>query len=129
MQRPGEFACPNPQALQGPQYNVSPDARRKFLLGGGINLQAAGINVCGLDVDKNQSIRWRLTVNLGRYQAGIAKFFRVVLELLGGCGMIWRARLLTSPTDGRCRRLLNIRVHYSSVIFSNGLNLSGGSRV
>ena len=43
--------------------------------------------------------------------------------------MIFGARLLTSLADGRCRRTLNFRVHYSSVVFWNGLNLSEGSRV
>lgn len=43
--------------------------------------------------------------------------------------MIFGVRLLTSPADGRCRRSLNFRVHYSLVIFWNALNLSEGSRV
>lgn len=54
---------------------------------------------------------------------------KLALELLDGCGMIFRARLRTSPVDGRCRRQLNFRDHYSSVIFSFQLNLSEGLRV
>jgi hypothetical protein len=65
------------------------------------------------------------------------KFFALALELLRGCGMILRVQLLrTSPTDGRCHRAdgglkspLSFRVHPSSVICCNGLNLSRGSRV
>jgi hypothetical protein len=54
----------------------------------------------------------------------------VALELLRGCGMILRAKLLrTSLTDGRCHGSLSSRVHPSSVIWCNGLNLSRGSRV
>ena len=56
--------------------------------------------------------------------------FVLALELLSGCGMILRAKLLrTSPTDGRCHGSLSFRVHPSSVIWCNGLNLSRGSRV
>jgi len=66
-----------------------------------------------------------------------SKFFVLALELLRGCGMILRAKLLgTSPTDGRCHRAdcglkspLSFTVHPSSVICCNGLNLSRGSRV
>jgi hypothetical protein len=64
------------------------------------------------------------------------KFFALALELLRGYGMILRVNLLgTSPTDGRCHRAdgglnpLSFRVHPSSVICCNGLNLSRGSRV
>ena len=65
------------------------------------------------------------------------KNFVLALELLQGCGMIFRAKLLrTSPTDGRCHRSdcdskspLSFRVHPSSVIWCNSLNLSRGSRV
>jgi hypothetical protein len=65
------------------------------------------------------------------------RFFALALELLRGYGMILRVQLLrTSPTDGRCHRAdgglkspLSFRVHPSSVICCNGLNLSRGSRV
>ena len=65
------------------------------------------------------------------------KNFVLALELLRGCGMILRAKLLrTSPADGRCHRAerdtkgpLISKVHPSSVIWCNGLNLSRGSRV
>ena len=65
------------------------------------------------------------------------KIFVLALELLRGCGMILRAKLLrTSPADGRCHRAdsglkspLSFSVHPSSVICCNGLNLSRGSRV
>src|SRR5580704_4699713 len=50
--------------------------------------------------------------------------FNLALELLGGCGMILRARLRTSQADERCHRLLSSRVHPSSVICCNVLNLS-----
>lgn len=63
--------------------------------------------------------------------------FILALELLGGCGMILRAKLLrTSPTDGRCHRAdrdsigpLTSRVHPSSVKWCNRLNLSRGLSV
>jgi hypothetical protein len=58
------------------------------------------------------------------------KIFVLALELLRGCGMILRVKLLrTSPTDGRCHGSLSSRVHPSLVIWCNGLNLSRGSRV
>jgi hypothetical protein len=38
--------------------------------------------------------------------------------------MIFRARLRTSPADERCHWLLSSRVHHSSVIWCNVLNLS-----
>ena len=56
-------------------------------------------------------------------------FFRLVLELLTACGMIFGARLRSSQAVGRCHRPLSSSVHYSSVIFVNDLNLSGGSCV
>jgi hypothetical protein len=48
----------------------------------------------------------------------------LALELLSRCGMILRARLRTSPADERCLRLLRSRVHHSSVMWCNVLNLS-----
>ena len=87
-----------------------------------------GINVFGLRDDKKlyQGLRG---LCLGRGRMRFVNIFQLVLELLSACGMILRARLLTSPTDGRCRPLLNFRVHYSFVINRNVLNLSEGSRV
>jgi hypothetical protein len=41
----------------------------------------------------------------------------LALELLSGCGMILRARLRTSPADGRCLGPLSSRVHHSSAIW------------
>jgi hypothetical protein len=63
--------------------------------------------------------------------------FVLALELLSGCGMILGAKLLiTPPADGRCHPAdgglqgpLSFRVHPSSVIWCNGLNLLRGSRV
>ena len=49
----------------------------------------------------------------------------LALELLRECGMILRVQLRTSPADGRCHWLLKSRVHHSSVIWCNVLNLSG----
>ena len=56
-------------------------------------------------------------------------FLGLVLELLTACGMIFGARLRSSQAVGRCHRPLSSSVHYSSVIFVNDLNLSGGSCV
>jgi hypothetical protein len=89
---------------------------------------ARAINVSRVQVDKNQVLRTRMESSMGAAGPEL-RFFRLVLELLSDCGMILRARLLTSSADGRCRWLLNFRDHYSSVILRNGLNLSGGSRV
>jgi hypothetical protein len=63
--------------------------------------------------------------------------FALALELLSECGMILRAKLLITPaTDGRCHPVdgglegpLSFRVHPSSVIWCNGLNLLIGARV
>jgi hypothetical protein len=72
---------------------------------------------------------------LGRLYRVALQNFALALELLRGCGMILRARLLrTSHADGRCHPAeakgpLSFRVHPSSVICCNGLNLSRGSRV
>jgi len=68
--------------------------------------------------------------------SGCKNFF-LALELLRGYGMILRAKLLRpSPADGRCHPAerdskgpLSSRVHSSSVICCNGLNLSRGSCV
>ena len=109
------------QELQGNQY----------ILGGANTSQLSvtkGINVFWYQDDKKQD----QAVGNSRPRSFGPKNLRnswLALELLSGCGMILGARLLTSPADGRCRRLLNFRVHYSSVIFCNVLNLSGGSRV
>ena len=43
----------------------------------------------------------------------------LALELLSECGMILRARLRTSPADGRCLGPLSSRVHHSSAIWCN----------
>lgn len=72
----------------------------------------------------------------GAGPAGL-KNFALALELLRGCGMILRAKLLrTSPADGRCHRAerdtkgpLISKVHPGLVIWCNGLNLSRGSCV
>lgn len=53
----------------------------------------------------------------------------MALELLGRCGMIFRANLRNGGLDGAAHQSLSRRVHYSLVIFPNCLNLSGGSRV
>jgi hypothetical protein len=49
---------------------------------------------------------------------------KLALELLSECGMLFRARLRTSPADERCHGPLSSRVHHSSVIWCNVLNLS-----
>lgn len=60
----------------------------------------------------------------------LSENFVLALELLSGCGMILKSRLLkTSPANGRCHGPLSFRVHPSSVICCNDLNLSRGSRV
>jgi hypothetical protein len=70
----------------------------------------------------------------GLYRIALENF-ALALELLRGCGMILRVRLLrTSHADGRCHQAdskgpLSFGVHPSSVICCNGLNLSRGSRV
>ncbi len=70
------------------------------------------------------------TASQGGYKDSNGKIPVLALELLRGCGMILRAKLLrTSPADGRCHGPLSFRVHPSSVICCNGLNLSRGSRV
>jgi hypothetical protein len=53
-----------------------------------------------------------------------SRISNLALELLRRCGMILRARLRTSPADERCHWLLSSRVHHSSVIWCNVLNLS-----
>jgi hypothetical protein len=57
---------------------------------------------------------------------GAASCSKVILalELLSECGMLFRARLRTSPADERCHGPLSSRVHHSSVIWCNVLNLS-----
>jgi hypothetical protein len=97
------------------------------------------INVSARLADMTQMSGYETETESGREAPGRGPFqnFALALELLRGCGMILRVRLLrTSPTDGRChpvdrdlRSPLSSRVHPSSVIWCNGLNLSRGSRV
>ena len=88
------------------------------------------INVLGFEVDKNQMLGERRRV-LGRVEpeGTLMQILRLALELLNGCGMIWKVRLRALLEDGLVHHSLSPRVHYSLIIFSNGLNLSGGSHV
>jgi hypothetical protein len=112
---------------QGNQYTVA--ATPNFL-------SERAINLLSLKDDEDSSIEGQVEANrpsqyrrVDPVSGGLTYRIYVVLELLSRCGMILRARLRTSLTDGRCRRSLNFRVHYSFVIICTGLNLSEGSRV
>jgi hypothetical protein len=84
------------------------------------------INVCMLKVDMTQMLGVRGHLGwkpVALPSAGGTKR-NLALELLSGCGMILRARLRTSPANERCHGPLSSRVHHSSVICCNVLNLS-----
>ena len=82
-----------------------------------------------IEVDKNQMLG---KIESGAFSAlddGRIRILRVALELLDGCGMISRASSLLRSNGDLAHHGLSSRVHYSSVIFCNRLNLFGGSHV
>jgi len=99
--------------------------------GPGASFCDKGINVLMHEVDMSQMLGVKEQRGAGPGGLGILELQNVTLalELLRGCGMILKARLRTSPAHGRCHGPLSSRVHPSSVIWCNGLNLSRGSRV
>jgi hypothetical protein len=88
------------------------------------------INILTFEVDKNQMLGEARTY-AGRIDAKgtLMQFGSLALELLRRCGMILRVRTRPLLKDGLVHLSLRSRVHYSLVIFCNGLNLSGGSYV
>jgi hypothetical protein len=85
------------------------------------------LNVLGFEVDKNQTLAHKYSRKTEENLEGTGMGSHILaLELLDSCGMIFRASLLTSSDAGPCNRPLSYGDHYSSVIFPNGLNLSGG---
>jgi len=88
-------------------------------------------NVLAVGVDKYQLLEQSRGPERPRtfHYSRSSNFFALVFELLAPCGMISGARLRTSQAVGRCHRPLSSSVHYSLVIFDNGLNLSGESCV
>jgi hypothetical protein len=91
---------------------------------------ANAINILTFEVDKNQMLGEGSTYS-GRMDAKgtLMQFLSLALELLRRCGMILRVRTRPLLEDGLVHLSLRSRVHYSLVIFCNGLNLSGGSYV
>ena len=88
------------------------------------------INILTFEVDKNQMLG-EVGTDSGRIDAKgtLMQLGSLALELLWRCGMILRVRTRPSVEDGLVNLSLRSTVHYSLVIFCNGLNLSGGSYV
>ena len=82
----------------------------------------------GSEVDKSQMLGNSSKAVLGT-EALPGRIFRMALELLSRCGMISRASSRIRSTGDAAHQALSSRVHYSSVMFCNWLNLFGGSHV
>src|SRR5262249_43140719 len=79
------------------------------------------------EADKNAMLPRHPSVSYPK-RAG-EKFPAVALELLAGCGMIFRASSRTSLVGDAGHYTLRFRLHYSLIISDNQLNLFAGSYV